>query len=47
MGAGHAVGGTVAGCFPQVENVDADTIRVEVTRHDGVACEEEYTVAIF
>jgi hypothetical protein len=47
MGAGHAVGGTTAGCFAQVENVDADTIRIEVTKHDGLVCEEEYTVVIF
>lgn len=47
MGAGRSVGGTEAGCFPQVQNVDADTILIEVTRHDGAACNEEVTVAIF
>jgi hypothetical protein len=47
MGAGHNVGGTVSGCFTQVSFVDANTIRVQTTRHDGVVCDEEYTVAIF
>lgn len=47
MGASHAVGGTVPGCFAQVHNVDATTIRVDVRFHDGSNCNEEWSLLIF